>query len=62
MIELHVTSIWVGGIFGFLLGIGVAFFACWVTDKQMGDRFSNGWDAGYKYGKLYSTEETQDEC
>lgn len=53
MIELHIASLWVGGIIGFILGTAISFFAAYTTEVQMNskknDRFSDGWDAGKKY-------------
>lgn len=53
MITLYTSSLIIGGVFGFVLGMAISFWSCYIVDKQMSpnDRFSNGWEAGCKYGK-----------
>lgn len=55
MIELHIASLWIGGIIGFILGTSISFFAAYTTEVQINskrnDRFSDGWDAGERYQK-----------
>ena len=47
----------IGGIvIGTLLGLAVAFFAIWITDRQMGDDFHCGWKAGCEYAELKSKD------
>ena len=59
MIELHINSLLVGGLFGLVIGVAISFFAAYLTEMEMGknDRFSAGWDAGVKYGKKVASEE-----
>ena len=68
MIELHIASLWVGGIFGFVIGIAIAFFATWWVESEFYhskiDRFSDGWDAGIKYHEALenATKHTKDKA
>ena len=57
MIELHITSLWLGGFIGLILGMAIAYFAVWSVEQKSNDRFSDGWDAGKRYGmKCYEEE------
>lgn len=51
MITLYTSSLWVGGIFGFVFGVAISFFSMHLAERNIHDRFSEGWDAGVKYGK-----------
>ena len=51
MITLYTSSLWIGGIFGFVIGVAISFFTCYLAERNTNDRFSEGWDAGVKYGK-----------
>ena len=51
MITLYTLSLWVGGIFGFVIGVAISFISMYFAEKNIHDRFSEGWDAGVKYGK-----------
>ena len=59
MITLYTLSLWVGGIFGFVIGVAISFISMYFAEKNIHDRFSEGWDAGVKYGK--SVKEVTDE-
>jgi hypothetical protein len=57
MIELHITSLLLGGFIGLILVMAIAFFAVWSVDRRSDDRFSDGWKAGKLYGmKCYEVE------
>lgn len=57
MIELHITSLLLGGFIGLMVGTATAFFAVWSVEQKSNDRFSDGWDAGKLYGmKCYEEE------
>ena len=61
MITLYTSSLWVGGIFGFVVGVAISFFSMYLSEKDIHDKFSAGWDAGVKYGKAVKevTDETE---
>lgn len=59
MITLYTSSLLVGGIFGFVIGVAISFFTMYLVERNVHDRFSEGWDAGVKYGK--SVKEVTDE-
>ena len=56
MITLYTSSLWIGGIFGFVVGVAISFFSVYLADRNTHDRFSNGWDAGVRYGKSIKNE------
>lgn len=50
-------QIGIGGILiGILIGLSIAFFAFWITDRQLGDDFHCGWEAGRKYAESKSKD------
>ena len=59
MITLYRSSLWVGFIFGFVVGVAISFFSMYLAEKNIHDRFSEGWDAGVRYGK--TVKEVSDE-
>lgn len=59
MITLYTLSLWIGGIFGFVVGVAISFFTMYLVEKDIHDKFSVGWDAGVKYGK--TVKEVTDE-
>ena len=59
MITLYRSSLWIGGIFGFVIGVAISFISIYLAEKNIHDRFSEGWDAGVKYGK--TVKEVNDE-
>ena len=59
MITLYTSSLWIGGIFGFVVGVAISFFSMYLAEKDIHDKFSAGWDAGVKYGK--TVKEVNDE-
>lgn len=60
MIEIQVSGLMVGLIFGMIIGGGVAFFAVWRVEVSMPDRFSAGWNAGTEYGKMLTKRDEED--
>ena len=59
MITLYTSSLWIGSIFGFVVGVAISFFSIYLAEKDINDKFSVGWDAGVKYGK--TVKEVTDE-
>lgn len=62
MITLYTSSLCIGGVFGFVLGVALSFISSYFTEINIHDKFSEGWDAGVKYGKTVkevSDEETE---
>lgn len=61
MLEIHLASLGIGIIVGIIIGIAISFVATYLVDNEYNknDRFSNGWEAGVKYGR--ETKEVQDE-
>lgn len=59
MITLYTSSLWVGFIFGSVVGVAISFFSMYLAEKNIHDRFSEGWDAGVRYGK--TVKEVSDE-
>ena len=64
MFTVYWDSVVIGLIFGMVLGFAIAFFSCWIVEKQLSKDsesktdFSNGWESGYNYAKtLYKLEE-----
>lgn len=59
MITLYTSSLWIGGIFGFVIGVAISFISIYLEEEYNHDKFSEGWDAGVKYGK--TVKEVSDE-
>lgn len=52
MIEIQVSGLMVGSIFGMIIGAGLAFCVVWSAEESRPDRFSAGWAAGKDYGQM----------
>lgn len=50
MFTIHTVSLLFGLISGMLIGAGIAFYAVWKVEEEMGDDFARGFDKGWECG------------
>lgn len=60
MFTIYWSSVWIGAVFGLVLGIAISVLAIWLADRQLEIEykenfslgFHRGWECGTEYQKL----------
>lgn len=67
MFTIYWSSVVIGLLFGFAIGVAMAFYATWSTERKMfkesgsefSDGFRKGWDCGIEHQQLMDKKYNQ---